>query len=457
MLRLIIVCLCLSFTSMNRPSEAATSNEEWTLLYAGELLASPDQAPQPDQTIFIKDGKIDQIRSGFVDASALDAGSATVTFVDLRDRFVLPGLIDVHTHITHAPGPGAKLKRVTENDADIALNASVYARQTLAAGFTAIRDVGAPGYAVFALRKAINQGKVPGPRILAGGETISVSGGHGDVHGYRADVLGVVASSGICDGADGCRRAVREQIKRGADVIKVMVTGGAASAVATGTGVQLTEAELFAIVETAQGLGRKVAAHAHGAEGIKVALLAGVDSIEHGTWADQDPEIFELFKRTGAYLSPTAYLIEYVGDTKEKVRNGPWGYQPPEVLEKVFQIVLPQQPRAMLKAAHQAGVKVALGTDSGVYPHGDNARELIEYVRIGMTESEAIRTATVNAADLLGLSDEIGTIEPGKSADIIATARSPLDDIAELTRVTFVMKGGKVFKQTEGSMSLTDR
>ena len=457
MSRLIIACLGLSFVSVARSLEPAGSNEEWTILYAGELLASPDQAPRQDQTIIVKNGKVDQIRSGFVDASALDTGGRAPMIVDLRDRFVLPGLIDVHTHITHDPSPGAKLKQVIENDADLALSASVYARQTLEAGFTAIRDLGAPGYAVFALRNAINQGKVPGPRILAGGETISVSGGHGDVHGYREDLLGVLASGGICDGADDCRRVVREQIKRGADVIKVMVTGGASSAVATGTGVQLTEAELRAIVETAHGLGRKVAAHAHGAEGIKAALLAGADSIEHGTWADRDPEIFELFKRTGAYLSPTAYLIEYVGDTKEKIRNGPWGFQPPEVLEKVFQIVLPQQPRVMLKAAHQAGVKVALGTDSGVYPHGDNARELIEYVRIGMTESEAIRTATVNAAALLDLSDEIGTIEPGKSADIIATSKSPLDDIAELTRVTFVMKGGQVFKQTEGSMSLTDR
>ena len=449
MSRIILVCLYLSFASVAR-------SEEWTIVHAGELLTSPDQAPQQDQSIIIKDGKIELVRSGFVDASTVDTGGDSPTIVNLRDRFVLPGMIDVHTHITHDPGPGAKLKRVTENDADLALSASVYARQTLEAGFTAIRDVGAPGYAVFALRNAINRGKVPGPRILAGGETISVSGGHGDVHGYREDLLGVLASGGICDGADDCRRVVREQIKRGADVIKVMVTGGASSAVATGTGVQLTDAELQAIVETAHGLGRKVAAHAHGATGIKVALLAGVDSIEHGTWADRDPEIFDLFKQKGAYLAPTAYLIEYVGDTKEKVLNGPWGFQPPAVLEKVYQIVLPQQPRVMLKAAHQAGVKVALGTDSGVYPHGDNARELIEYVRIGMTESEAIRTATVNAAELLGLSKELGTIEPGKSADIIATSKSPLDDIAELTRVTFVMKGGEVFKHTEISMSPTD-
>ena len=443
----IALVLILTGTAQAAPTVA---EGKWTVIHAGELLAVPGEEAKRQQSVIIRDGRIVEVRAGFVNPSTTGGGIET-QLVDLSDSFVTPGLIDAHTHITHSPSRTARLERVTETDADVALAASVHARETLEAGFTTIRDVGASGYAVFALRNAINRGTIAGPRILAAGETITATGGHGDVHGYRADVLEVLASGGVCDGADACRHAVREQIKRGADLIKVMATGGAASETATGVGVQMTEEELRVVVQTANGLGRKVAAHAHAADGIKAALRAGVDSIEHGTWADKDQEIFQLFKQSGAYLVPTAYLIEYVGDTKEKVLKGPWGYQPPEVLEKVYKIVLPQQPRIMTRAAHAAGVKIALGTDAGLFAHGDNARELIEYVRIGMTEMEAIQTGTVNGAELLGLSDKIGTIERGKAGDIIATAKSPLEDISEMTRVTFVMKGGQVFKGPKAS------
>ncbi len=447
------MAIVMALTLMLTVAAQATPNgftEKWTVIHAGTLLAVPGEEAKRRQSVIIAEGRIVEVRPGFVNSSTTGGGVKT-QLVDLSNSFVMPGLIDAHTHITHSPSRTARLEKVMENDADVALTASVHARVTLEAGFTTIRDVGASGHAIFAVRDAIDRGGIAGPRILAAGETITATGGHGDMHGYRADVLKVLASGGVCDGADDCRQAVREQIKRGADLIKVMATGGAASETATGVGVQMTEEELRVVVQTANALGRKVAAHAHAANGVKAALRAGVDSIEHGTWADRDEEIFQLFKESGAYLVPTAYLIEYVGDTKDKVRKGPWGYQPPEVLEKVFEIVLPQQPRVMTRAAHAAGVKIALGTDAGLFAHGDNARELIEYVRIGMTEMEALQAGTVNGAELLGLSDEVGTIESGKAGDIIATAKSPLEDISEMTRVTFVMKGGQVFKRPKRS------
>jgi imidazolonepropionase-like amidohydrolase len=410
------------------------------VIHAGTLLAIPGEKPQTEQSILVRDGRIVDVQPGFIEPE-----NEETKVIDLSDEFVLPGFIDAHTHLTHFPNPSERLDLTTKSDADVALTGAQYARETLMAGFTTVRNVGARAEAIFALRDAINQGKVPGPRILAAGNYISATGGHGDEHGYRAEVLEVLHHSGVCNGADDCRRAVREQVKLGSDFIKVMATGGAASATSTGTGLQMTEEELVAVVETAHGLGRKVAAHAHSVGGILAAIRAGVDSIEHGMWSNKDPRVHKAMVESGTYLVPTVFLLEYVGDTKEKVLAGPWGHRPPEVLEKVYKIVLPQQPRAVARDAHKAGVKIALGTDVGGFPHGLNAGEFVEYVKVGMTEMESIETGTVNAADLLGLADEIGTLETGKSADIVAVPGDPLNDITQLENVVFVMKEGKVY------------
>jgi imidazolonepropionase-like amidohydrolase len=330
-------------------------------------------------------------------------------------------------------------------DADAVLTAQMYARRTLLGGFTTVRDLGSRGTAVFALRDAVEAGKIAGPRIIAAGEAITPTGGHGDVHGFRQEILDVLPSTGVCDGADDCRAAVRRQVKRGADVIKVTATGGVLSETATGTGQQFTDDELRAIAETAHSLGRKVTAHAHEAAGIEAALRAGFDSIEHAMWADKDT--MNLFRKTGAWMIPTIYPITAVGDTPEKMKQGPFKDMPPPIMEKLLR--LGRQPKDMTRLAHSMGVKIALGTDSGVSPHGENANEFVEYVNVGMTEMEALMAGTVNAAEAGGIADRIGSIAPGKAADVVAMADSPLEDIDAVLNVQFVMRDGVVFKQSQ--------
>jgi len=418
-------------------SSLAAEHKQPLLIHAGVLLAIPGEAPLSRQTIVVRDGKIEEVRDGFV------AGLAGEEFelVDLSDRFVMPGFIDLHVHLTGQAGPGRKVGFVTDSDADVALTAAMYARRTLMAGFTTVRDLGSRGEAMFALRDGIKAGKVPGPKILVAGEAISATGGHGDIHGYRDEVLKVLPSTGICDGPDSCRAAVRRQVKRGADVIKVTATGGVLSETAAGTGQQLTDEELRAIVETAHSLGRKVTAHAHAAAGIEAALRAGFDSIEHAMWADKDT--MKLFKDSGAWLIPTVYPITAVGDTPEKMKQGPFRDMPPPIMKKLLD--LGHQPKDMTRLAHEMGVKIALGTDSGVSPHGENANEFVEYVNVGMSEMEALMAGTVNAAEAAGIADSVGTLEPGKAADLVAMGKSPLEDISEVLRVNLVMRDGIVF------------
>ena len=381
--------------------------------------------------------RIAEIRDGLV----AGLGGEEFDLVDLSDRFVMPGFIDLHVHLSGQAGPGRKVGFVTNSDADVALTAAMYARRTLMAGFTTVRDLGSRGDAMFALRDGIKAGKVPGPKILVAGEAITATGGHGDIHGYRDEVLGVLASTGTCDGTDGCRAAVRRQVKRGADVIKVTATGGVLSETAAGTGQQLTDAELRAIVETAHSLGRKVTAHAHAAAGIEAALRAGFDSIEHAMWADE--ETMKLFKETGAWMIPTVYPITAVGDTPEKMKQGPFRDMPPPIMKKLLD--LGHQPKDMTRLAHRMGVKIALGTDSGVSPHGENANEFLEYVNIGMSEMEALMAGTVHAAEAAGIAGSTGSLEPGKAADLVAMEKSPLEDISEVLRVKLVMRDGIVF------------
>jgi imidazolonepropionase-like amidohydrolase len=298
--------------------------------------------------------------------------------------------------------------------------------------------MGSWGIEIFALRDAINAGKVRGPRVLAAGAYISATGGHGDIYGMREGVLASFQPSGICDGPAECRKAVRLQIKRGADVIKITATGGASE----DNGYREAQAELFddelrEAVATAHSLGRKVGAHAHGTAGINAALRAGVDSIEHGSFLDQ--ESIKLFKKSGAYLVPTLMLQDYFAEGIKHAKSD---------LGRSRRKAFLEQPDNVAKA-YRAGVKIALGTDAGFFPHGENARELIWYVKIGMNEMDAIKTATVNAADLIGRSHDLGTLERGKFADLIATRENPLKDIEALTRVSFVMKEGKVYKMAE--------
>jgi imidazolonepropionase-like amidohydrolase len=414
-----------------------------TIIHAGTLLAVPGKSPASRQSVIVQDGRILEIRSGFVEPDAVQA-EGQVRVIDLSDQFVMPGFIDLHVHLTGQAGTDRKLNLVTMTDADTVLTAQMYARRTLSGGFTTVRDLGSRGSAIFALRDAIKAGQIEGPKIIASGEAITPTGGHGDVHGFRQEILDLFPSTGVCDGADSCRAAVRRQVKRGADVIKVTATGGVLSETATGTGQQFTEAELQAIAETAHALGRKVTAHAHEKAGIEAALRAGFDSIEHAMWADRDT--MNLFRSTGAWMIPTVYPITAVGDTPEKMKQGPFKDMPPPIMEKLLR--LGKQPKDMTRLAHRMGVRIALGTDSGVSPHGENANEFVEYVNAGMSQMEALAAGTVDAAEAGGVADQVGSLEPGKAADIVAMAGSPLDDISAVLDVRFVMRDGVVFKQS---------
>ncbi len=351
--------------------------------------------------------------------------------VDLGDVTLLPGLIDAHVHLTGDLEGEWVTRPVRETAADEALRGARNARATLLAGFTTVRNVGAGGFADVALMRAIDAGLVDGPRIVPAGHAIGITGGHCDATGWAPGVLERGPESGIADGPDQVLRAVRYQIKHGARVIKVCATAGVLSFDATLGAQQLSEEELRAAVEEAARHGLKVAAHAHGTEGIKAAVRAGVASIEHGSLLDD--EAIALMKRNGTYLVPTAHLLDVI----------PLDRLPPPLRAKAEQAI--PLARASHRRAIQAGVKIAFGTDAAVYPHGDNAKEFAVYVGYGMRPLDAIRTATVNAADLLGVGDR-GTIAPGKLADLVAAPGNPLQDVRALERVSFVMKGGKIYR-----------
>jgi len=423
------------------PVFAGASHEAVVVIHCGRLLAKPGEQPLGKTTVVIRDGQIAEVIAGLRDPRRYEGRNREVSFIDLTDYYVLPGLIDAHVHITGQMDANSRLRAVQDSDADTALHGVVYAKRTLDAGFTTVRDLGAAGDAIFALRDAINRGDIPGPRIIAAGEAITPTGGHGDsTHGYREDLFDTPGPmQGVADGPYEARKAVRAQVKRGADVIKVTATGGVLSATKAGTDQQFFDDELEAIVKTSHALGRKVAAHAHGTEGIKAALRAGVDSIEHGSFLDD--EAVSLFQQTGAFLVPTLLA----GETVAEIARSNDNYFVPAVREKAL-AVGPAVARAFGKA-HKGGVKIAFGTDSGVSRHGDNAREFALMVAAGMKPAEAIRSATVMGARLLGLADEVGTIEPGKDADVIAVRGDPLHDVSILQDVVFVMRAGAVSKK----------
>jgi imidazolonepropionase-like amidohydrolase len=354
--------------------------------------------------------------------------------IDLGSMTVLPGLIDVHTHLTMNPDFDP-YRELTTTDAKEAINGVVNARNTLLAGFTTVRNVGAGGYTDIDLRDAINSGQVPGPHMLVSGPALGITGGHCDDNllPFQYHQVG----EGVADGIAEVQRMVRRNIKYGADVIKICATGGVLSKGDDPKASQYTLEEMQAIVADAHRLGRRVAAHAHGAQGILWAARAGVDSIEHGSYID-DAAIAEM-KKNGTYLVPTLYLEDW---QLEKGKLPPFYQQKMKDVSAVA--------KANIKRAVQSGVKIALGTDAAVYPHGLNAHELDVYVnQIGMSPLTALQSATINAADLLGWTSKVGTLEPGKYADIIAVDKNPLDDVRVLQDVSFVMKSGQVFKGPE--------
>jgi len=427
--------LIIGFVSFSTSLQAKTEEASWVIIHAGKLISDAREKTLSEQSIIVKNDLITDILPGYVTADDLEQVEAA-QIVDLKDKFVMPGLIDLHTHLTLAIDGNRMVKAVTETTAHTAIFGVKSAEHTVKAGFTTVRNLGGDREAIFALRDSINKGTIPGPRVLAAGYAISALGGHGDTNGFKPGLI--PAHSGVCNGADDCRRAVRDQIKNGADVIKITATGGVLSNTATGTGQQLTFEELKAIVDTAHSMGRTVAAHAHGADGINAALRAGVDSIEHGTYLNK--ETIKLFKKTGAYLVPTVLAGETVAQMAEIE-----GFLPRKVVPKALRVG--PQMLAMLRRAHEAGVKIATGSDSGVSAHGDNGQELYLMVKAGMSEKDVLIASTVSAADMLGLSEEIGTIEAGKSADIIASKQNPLDDIKTLLNPKFVMARGRIVKE----------
>ncbi|MHB8529656.1 MAG: metal-dependent hydrolase family protein [Caulobacteraceae bacterium] len=402
-----------------------------TVIHAGWLLARPGEAPERRASVRIAEGRITAVAEGFVEPPA------GARLIDLKDRFVLPGLIDCHVHLTAQLGPDQRLRLVEDSDPKVGLDAAHRARLTLAAGFTTVRDVGArKPEVIYALRAAVAEGKVPGPRILCVGAILSPTGGHGQSYGYREDVCGCVQSSiGVCDGADACRKAVRSQVAQGADAIKFVATGGVLSNLRAGVDQQFTDEEIRTIIETAHRLGRRVCAHAHGAAGINAALAAGVDSIEHGSFLDD--QSIRLFLERRAFHVPTIIAGMTV---LEMARAG--GVLTPAQSEKAK--IVGERIKGALGRSYGAGVRIAFGTDMGVGPHGQNAREFALMVQAGMTAADAIKAATVNAAELLDIADTAGTIAAGKSADIIAVDADPLADATQLERVGFVMARGEV-------------
>ncbi|WP_394200473.1 amidohydrolase family protein [Shewanella waksmanii] len=405
-----------------------------TVIHAGELLAVPGKDSAKKQTLVIDNGVISQVKSGYVDASSF---GDDVTYIDLKNRFVMPGLMDMHVHLQGELGPKNDSQKLRMSDADVAMQSVYFANKTLMAGFTTVRDLGAKPEQIYALRDGVNKGWIAGPRIIASGG-VSVTGGHGDVDGMSPDLLEKYTQKTICDGPYDCRSATRRAIKFGADVIKVTSTGGVLSDTDTGTGQQMADDELTEIVATAHALGRKVASHAHATAGINAALRAGVDSIEHGSYADK--ESIKLFKKNGAFLVPTLLA----GDTVVQMAHHS-DFMSPAIKAKAKRVGADMT--ANFKAVYKAGVKIAYGTDSGVSQHGNNAQEAVLMHQAGMSNSDILVSATINAAELGGKSAKLGTLETGKYADIIATDISPLDDIKALLDVDFVMKGGVVYKQ----------
>lgn len=404
-----------------------------TLLHCGNIYDVKAGRLLPSMTIVVQGDSITAVEKGYRVATPGDS------LIDLKGLTVLPGLIDMHVHLEGETREDEDLDMFTLNPADIAFRSAVFAKRTLLAGFTTVRDLGGTGVNT-ALRNAISQGLVDGPRVFSAGKSIATTGGHADpTNAFRKDLMGDPGpAQGVINGPDEARKAVRQRYKDGADLIKITATGGVLSLAKDGSGPQFTDAELEAIVETARDYGMHTAAHAHGAEGMERAVRAGITTIEHGTMMTD--EIMDLMIEKGTYYVPTIAAGKFVADKAKEE-----GYFHPLVVPKALEVG-PRIQRTFARA-YKRGVRIAFGTDSGVSPHGQNAREFSYMIEAGMPPADAVRAATVTNAGILGMSDKIGTLEPGRYADIIAVSGNPLEHIGVLEKVVFVMKNGVIYKR----------
>ena len=403
-----------------------------TYIHAGQLFDAKSARVSTQQTIVVSDGKVVAVTAGFQQPGEGDR------LIDLADQFVMPGLIDMHVHITSQTSPGRQVQRFTWNPGDMAYESVAYAERTLMAGFTTVRDLGT-GYGLAqSMRDAINRGALVGPRIFTAGKSLATTGGHADSNNGVNNRLRVDngPAEGVVNSVDEARKGVRARYKEGSDLIKITATGGVLSQARSGENPQFTVAEIEAIVSTARDYGYKVAAHAHGEEGMRRAVIGGVDSIEHGTYMSDD--VMRLMKKHGTWYVPTILAGMFVAD-KAKID----GYFSDLVRPKAATIG--PLIKGTFARAYKAGVKIAFGTDTGVPAHGDNWQEFIHMVDAGMPANEALQSATLHAAELLG-QPGLGQLAEGYHADLVAYPRSPLDDISVMGEVSFVMKGGEIFK-----------
>lgn len=405
-----------------------------TLIHAGTLITAEDKKVHSNHTIVIEQDKITAIEAGFRNPTEADQ------VIDLRQHTVMPGLMDMHTHFYSQFSPTVYSEGFTMNEADYALRGATFAEKTLMAGFTTVRELGDNHQISNALKKAIAKGYVKGPRIFAAGKSIATTGGHADpTNGVAYALMGDPGpKEGVVNGADEARKAVRQRYKEGSDLIKITATGGVLSVAKSGSNPQFTDEELTAIVNTANDYGMKVAVHAHGKEGMDRAIKAGVHSIEHGTYMDKNT--MAMMRKQGTYFVPT-------------ISAGKWAAEKAAIAGFFPELVRPKAATIGAKIqqtfaeAYKAGVKIAFGTDAGVYEHGENWREFIYMTEAGMPMLEAIHSATIEGARLLGVADELGSIKVGKIADIIAVPGDPLQDVHQMGKVSFVMKAGQIYRQ----------
>lgn len=407
--------------------------QERTLLHCGSLIDTQNGKVLTQQTITIEGSKIIKVEKGYTSAKTNE------TIIDLKSKTVMPGLIDMHVHIESETNPKAYLETFTKNKADVAFKAYEIGERTLMSGFTAVRDLGGSGVNV-SLRNAINAGTVKGPRIFTAEKAIATTGGHADpTNGYREDLMGDPGpEKGVINSVDDARKAVRQRYKNGADLIKITATGGVLSVSKNGVNPQFTQEEANAIVATAKEYGMNVAAHAHGVEGMKRAIRAGVQTIEHGSLMDK--ETAKLMKQYNCYLVPTLSAGRFVRQQADSK-----GYYPDIIIPKIMKV--DKGIRATMKMVYQEGVPIAFGTDAGVFPHGDNAKEFAYMVETGWSPMFSIQSATITNAKLLDMEGQLGVISEGFLADIIAVDGDPLKDIKVMENVSFVMKNGSIYKK----------
>jgi imidazolonepropionase-like amidohydrolase len=438
--RTLLFLACLPMATVLAQADMAPENATVAVLHCGHLFDAGTGRLLGETSIVVRGERIESVRAGAV------AAPPGAQAMDLVAQTCLPGLIDSHVHLTDQFSATSYSDQFRLNSADYAIRGTAYARRTLMAGFTTVRNLGDGNNESIALRNAIRSGLIEGPRILTAGKAIGSTGGHADgTDGYRADLMGDPGpADGIVNSPEDAWKAIRQHYKDGVDLIKIMPSGGVLDESASVDNSQLTEDELRALVAAARDYGYPVAAHAHGAEAIRRAVLAGVDSIEHGTFMD-DADM-KLMKQRGTWYVPTIIAGEFVGKKAKEP-----GWYPPQVATKALQVA----PRIMATAgkAYRAGVPIAFGTDAGVYPHGENAHEFELMVQAGMPASFALQAATRNAAKLLRMDRDVGSVEAGKYADIVAVPGDPLADIALVKQVDFVMKGGRVYKSQSQSVN----